>query len=174
MPPNKACSNPDFADAARRALSLHSKIDKEQNQELDETTENIVKSWLLIGLLAVLIPGLVLYIWIVLIADNEIIYPILLGFPGIPDYYWYLCIYTCPGWQLFGGGQFSHVRAPSAVRQRANFKKCVDAFFHNWLPYCIRCHWQGRIDSGEKSMDHRAEIPQHAEHMNQPKGLHAQ
>jgi len=78
-------SNPEVADAAQRALALHtSPPEAVSSIKQEETIINTVKSWWLIGLLAGLIPGLILYIWIVLIVDNEIFYPICLGFPGIP------------------------------------------------------------------------------------------
>lgn len=78
-------SNPEVADAAQRALSLHTlppEVIDSKTQE--ETITNALKSWWLIGLLAGLIPGLILYIWLVLVVNNALMYPICLGFPGIP------------------------------------------------------------------------------------------
>src|SRR3989337_1927775 len=56
-------SNPDVADAAQRALALLTPISNErsQSQEQDKTITNTVKYWPLIGLLAGLIPGLIIF-----------------------------------------------------------------------------------------------------------------
>jgi hypothetical protein len=55
--------NADVADAARRALSHHTLMgdEKEQKQVLDKPITDVVNNWLPIGLLAGLIPGLIIF-----------------------------------------------------------------------------------------------------------------
>ena len=82
--------NPDVADAARRALALHAPtltqdVVKEIEPEQDKTITNPVKLWPYIGFLAGLIPGLIFFVLLFLVWNNDdVFYLICFGSAGIP------------------------------------------------------------------------------------------